>query len=97
MKKIIRWLADVSGVTNDISTEAYKQVGSSMYNNAYWWNGGIMHRDPKWDVWNAFFLYSAWLRRGFHGPIGSGMMDLRYKVYEAKGERMTDKELSQRP
>lgn len=84
MKKIIRWLSDVSGVTDDIRIESYKQAGSSMYQNAYWWNGGIMHNTPKYDVMNAFFLYSDWLKRGFHGPIGLGMMDLRKKVYELK-------------
>lgn len=94
MKKLIRWLADVSGVTDDIATEAYKQVGSSMRQNGYWWNGGIMHREAKWDVWNAFFLYAAWLRRGFHGPIGNGMMDIRSKVYDAKSKMMSESELN---
>lgn len=84
MKKIIRWLADISGVTSEITIDAYKQAGHSMHQNAYWWNGGIMHKEAKPEVWNAFFLYSDWLKRGFHGPIGSGMMDLRSKVYTLK-------------
>lgn len=83
MKKIIRWLADVSGVTQEIKIEAHKQCGHSMYQNAYWWNGGIMHNKPMWPVWNAFFLYAEHLKNGWHGPIGNGMMDLREKVYKA--------------
>lgn len=84
MRKIIRWIADISGVTNDIRIESYKQAGNSMSQNAYWWNGGIMHKSPKWDVWNAFFLYSEWLKMGHHGPIGNGVMELREKVYKTE-------------
>jgi hypothetical protein len=88
MKKIIRFLADISGVTDDITTEANRQAGHAMFWNAYWWNGGIMHKEEKWDLYNAFMLYADWLKRGFHAPIGSGMMDLRTKVYDSKGEKL---------
>lgn len=90
MKTLIRWLADVSGVTSDIEIEAYKQAGNSMRQNAYWWNGGIMHKKPLTPVMNAFFLYAEHLRNGHHGPIGNGMMDLRSKVYKM-GEEPIEK------
>ena len=36
MKRIIRWLADVSGVTKDIETETTKFIGNEMHDAGYW-------------------------------------------------------------
>ncbi len=82
MKKVIRWLADISGVTDNIKIEQTKLVGGCMFQNAYWWNGGIMHGIPKWDLWNAFFKYADELKRGNFSP---SMMQLRSEVYKLDG------------
>lgn len=84
MKKIIKWLADISGVTRDTQIESYKFVGSQMRSYVWWWNGGIMHGEPKWDVWNAFLLYSKMLEQGHYGAVGSSAMEIRSKVYKLK-------------
>lgn len=87
MKTIIRWLADISGVTNQIQTESMKQIGHRMHGDHYWWNGGIEFHNiaaPKIDVMNAFKLYSDDLKRGSFPDIDR----IRRKVYEAKGIRI---------
>lgn len=80
MKKIIRWIADVSGVTRQIQIETCKQCGHSMKHAAYWWTGGLMHKDPKYEIYNAFTLYSEHLELGHFGH--RDLMGLREKVYK---------------
>jgi len=38
MKKIIKWLADVSGVTSDIESKAFEDIGHSIKWNSYWFS-----------------------------------------------------------
>jgi hypothetical protein len=83
MKKIIRWLSDISGVSDQIKFEQTKMIGAVMFQNSYWWNGGITHGKPKWDVWNAFFKYASELSRGVFCP---DMMRLRGETYKLDGK-----------
>jgi hypothetical protein len=85
MKKIIRWLADVSGVTEEIRIQSNKTAGGQMYHNAFWFSG-----DAK--LFNAFMLYSKWLRLGWHSPICEGMSEVRTKVKEYGDVRMTEQQ-----
>ncbi len=59
MKRIIRWLANVSGVTHEIKTEQIRETGHRLNQDHYWWNGGLMY--PNWqsrELMNAFYLYA---------------------------------------
>lgn len=38
MKKIIRWLADMSGVTQDIEVETTMFIGQQMHDAGYWYS-----------------------------------------------------------
>ncbi len=78
MKKILRWLADISGVTEDIKSETAKEIGGVMMGTKYWWNGGSLGK-PKWDVANAFHLYAMCLKNGhlYSVPIAG----IRQAVY----------------
>ena len=78
MKKIIRWFADVSGVTSDIISESNKTAGHQMWENGSWFHGEYT------PVANAFYMYASCLKRGNHGPYGHEMGAIRAKVYEAK-------------
>lgn len=86
MKTIIRWFADISGVTQDIQIESIKMVGGCMYQNAFWWNGGIMYQRMNPGAWNSFFLYSEALKLGNHSP---NMMQIRDEVYLMAKENRT--------
>jgi len=84
MRAIIRWLAEVSGVANQIRTEERKHIGGRIYQDHYWWNGGLEFHgidNPKIDCMNAFKLYGNGLRDGY-----PDIQRIRQKVYEAKGK-----------
>lgn len=58
MKRIIRWLADVSGVSSEIRVETIREIGGRLNQDHYWWNGGLMYPGKvKYDLMNAFYLY----------------------------------------
>lgn len=85
MKKIIRFLARVSGVEDEIRQSQTKEIGGRMWQDAYWWNGGS--NAPLWDVFNAFFLYANSLKRGSIADIDY----VRKKVYRmAKLDEIID-------
>lgn len=79
IKSIVRFFADITGVSNDIYYDTIKSVGGCMYQNAYWWNGGVMHKEPRWPIWNAFFKYAESLKEG---NISPDMMRIRSEVYK---------------
>jgi Tfp pilus assembly major pilin PilA len=83
MKKIIKWLADVSGVTNEIKSNHAKYIGSHMRQYSYWFSGGLMHDNPLKDVANILSLYpDACLKHGQSHLFGSQHMELRSKLYK---------------
>lgn len=81
MKKIIRWLSDVSGVTRDIRTEQIRETGGRLHQDHFWWNGGITFKEPKVDLMNAFYLYSRHMKEyGAHPDI----QRIREEIYKTK-------------
>jgi hypothetical protein len=75
MKRLIRWLSDISGVTFDIQIEQMKDCGYRMHDAHYWFNGGV---PGAWMVCNAFRLWANDLREGKYPRVDS----IRTKVYE---------------
>lgn len=57
MKNIIRWLADIAGVTADIEKKAYLHIADEMAHTSTWLGGS--GRDM---AGNCLFLYSLFLR-----------------------------------
>ncbi|MBX4188255.1 MAG: hypothetical protein KW793_03935 [Candidatus Doudnabacteria bacterium] len=86
MKKLIQWLADVSGVTRDIEIKSIKMVGGCMFQNAYWWNGGMVYQKMNSVAWNSFFLYAEGLKLGNHSP---DINRIRDDVYRMEKENRT--------
>jgi hypothetical protein len=82
MKSIIRWLANVSGVTEQIKDEACREIGGVMMGTKYWWNGGSLAK-PKWDIGNAIHLYAMALKRGHRYSLPIDF--IRKEVYK-KGD-----------
>jgi hypothetical protein len=52
MKKIIKWVCDISGVTKEIRKETYEEVGRILLNDRNWF--GTKNRIK---IYNAFTLY----------------------------------------
>lgn len=78
MRKFIKWLADISGVTLKIQVETYKEIGGRMYQDHYWWNGGIMYLYPQPQVMRAFELYAEAYKNGCYPDINQ----IRDQVYK---------------
>jgi hypothetical protein len=79
MKKFIYWLAEVSGVADDIKREHNHYIGSLMCRYHLWWWAGTPKLKHKMPVLNAFYLYGMALKSGWYTPnIG----DIRDKVYK---------------
>lgn len=64
MKGIIRWLADVSGVSKEIRNEQTKTIGNYMFQNGYWFTGGLEFGEGLHDAANVMFLYGNRLNQG---------------------------------
>lgn len=88
MKKIIKWLSDISGVTKDIETEHCKSIGHSMYDYSYWFTGGLQHGNGIYEVSNAFVMYSMSLKNGNPNLIGSEHNRLRSEIYRLKDDNL---------
>ena len=87
MKKIIKWLANISGVTRDIQIDSAKQIGSRMQEYSYWFTGGIMRNYPLKDVSNILSKYpEKCLNHGHFGLGGSQFIDLREELYNMSKE-----------
>ena len=52
MKKIIRWLCDLSGVSKEIKKETYEEIGHILLNDRNWFGYG-----KRIYVYNALTLY----------------------------------------
>lgn len=76
MKKIINWLAEISGVALDIRIREMKVIGRMMRSDQYWWNGG--GRGPMPNVKKVFILYSDMLLQGIYPDVHK----IRDQVYK---------------
>lgn len=52
MKKIIRFLSDLSGATKEIRKETYVEIGHILLNDRYWFGS-----KDRVKIYNAFTLY----------------------------------------
>lgn len=88
MKKFAKWLAEFTGVDRDIEREACRQVGNSLLQDSYWFNGGLMYSEPVNDVQNFMILYGEELKEGYIPRIS----DIRDDVYRARKENLSIQE-----
>lgn len=79
MRKLIKYLSEISGVANEIRLQERIDCGQRMNSAKYWWTGGF-DGPPKADVFNAFHFYAKSLMNGAYNP---DMSELRKKVYNA--------------
>ena len=83
MKRLIRYLADITGVTREIEYAAYSNVGDRLLSGSYWFNGGMMYGYPINSVQNFMVLYGDKLKNGNYFPDISGIRD---DIYRAEKE-----------
>lgn len=87
MKKIIRWISEVTGVAQKIRVEAYKEVGTNMHQYASWFTGGLMVEGHKYDMSNILEEYPKWcLNEGRPHLYGGQFDDLRQKLWKLSDE-----------
>lgn len=87
MKKIIKWLAEVTGVAKEIRTKAYKDVGHGMRRYAYWFTGGILVEGHKYDISNILYEYpNRCLFQGSPHLYGNQFDDLRQELWKLSDE-----------
>lgn len=83
MKRFIKWLAEISGVAEDIRIESYKTVGGRMQQYAYWFTGGILVNGHKYDISNILHEYPEWcLKLGNPSLYANQFDDLRQKLWK---------------
>lgn len=80
MKKIIKWLANISGVTTEIEIRQTKYIGHQMKDYSYW-----LSQYP--DAYNSLGIYADLLKRGLPYPYGGMAERVREKYVENKGKR----------
>jgi len=61
MEKLIRWIADVSGVTNEIEKETRFNISSQLLKSSTWYNATERTRAA-----NALYVYGLNVRTGYH-------------------------------
>jgi hypothetical protein len=61
MKKIVRILSDIFGVTNDIVKEERIRLGHQLRGHSYWYNGGLTVKGSKPDVKALLWIYGEGL------------------------------------
>jgi len=87
MKKIIRWIAEVTGVAEQIRVETCKEVGRSMQEYAYWYTGGVMVEGHKYDISNLLYEYpNRCLKKGNTQLYGEQFIQLRKELWELSDE-----------
>jgi hypothetical protein len=74
-RKIIFWLADVSGVTKEIENRTMRDIGGRIYQDHYWFNGGS---PGAWMVANTLKHYGASLKNLYYPNVN----EIRSDVYE---------------
>lgn len=72
MKKIIKWLADISGVTADIEKQTRIDVGHDLNSAKYWWN-------ENKPIMNSWHLAAKYYIQGYYRPP---IDTIRKEVYE---------------
>ena len=83
MKRFIKWLADITGLTRDIEYSAYREVGNRLLMQSYWFNGGITYDYSINSVQNFMVLYGERLKDGYFFPDISRIRD---DIYRAEKE-----------
>ena len=78
---LIRWIADVTGVTKKIKEENTIDIGHKMYDYSYWFTGGLQVDGTKYDISNILAEYGTLLRKGRTHLIGEEHSNLRAKLY----------------
>jgi len=82
MKKIIKWISEVTGVADDIREENTKFIGHQMHHYSYWFTGGLeFGNNKKYDICNAYAKYSEYLIKGNTHLYGGQSGDLRRELY----------------
>lgn len=93
IKKFIKYLANVSGVTKDIERQTLIEVGRGMQDYSYWFSGGLMHNEPLESVRDILTQYpKECLLHGQPTLFGSQFVNFRSKIYKLHESRMTEKE-----
>jgi len=83
MKKVIRWLSDISGVTSQIEKQTAIRIGYNLQDFSYWFTGGLKHKKPLKNVANAYFIYSEKvLKKGDQTLYGNQFDHLRGILYD---------------
>lgn len=83
MKKLIRWIAEVTGVAKQIRVETCKEVGNSMQQYAYWYTGGLMVEGHKYDISNILYEYpNRCLKQGSTHLFGGQFDELRQELWK---------------
>lgn len=93
MKRVIRFLANISGVTERIQVETRKDIGEVLIQDAYWWNGGITYNHAIWDIANFSVLYGERLKEGFIRPDISRIRDEVYRMQSQNLNIFDDREV----
>lgn len=87
MKKVIRWLAEVSGIATEIRQKAYKTAGENMQQYAHWYTGGLLVNGHKYDISNILYEYpERCLKQGHPNLFGSQFQDLRKEMWKLSEE-----------
>lgn len=82
MKKIIRWLSDISGVSDNIRKETEQRIGNQCM-DAHYWFGDKDHRIP---VGNVLWIIGYDLTRGYYLRANT----LRDEIDNLKFKRIKD-------
>jgi hypothetical protein len=86
--KIIKWIAEVTGVADKIREENTKLIGQQMYEYSYWFTVGLSN--GKYDVCNAYAKYAEYLIKGnthLYGGQSGLLRDELFKLSQ-KNERV---------
>ena len=87
MKRIIKWLAEQTGVAQNIRKESYIEVGNRMQQYSYWFTGGFMVKGHKYDISNILYQYPEMcLKRGTPSLYANQFQELRQKLWELSDE-----------
>lgn len=81
--KFIKWIAEVTGVADEIRTENTKFIGHKMHDYSYWFTGGLIYgNNVKYDIANALAKYSEFLIKGESNLWGGMQSKLRDELYK---------------
>jgi len=88
MKKIIIFLAEISGVSDDIRSECLKEAGQNMQQYAHWFTGGLMVDGHKYDISNILYEYpKKCLNNGRSHLFGSQFTQLRQYLWDLSNDK----------